>query len=52
MKKKCLINPSDQNVTFDFDEEGKETIYAFGGKVECDGSKVTAEGQSVAFIRL
>ena len=47
-----VINPSDQNVTFDFDEEGKETIYAFGGKVECDGSKVTAEGQSVAFIRL
>ena len=47
-----VINPSDQNVSFDFDEEGKETIYAFGGKVECDGSKVTAEGQSVAFIRL
>ena len=47
-----VINPSAQNVSFDFDEEGKETIYAFGGKVECDGSKVTAEGQSVAFIRL
>ena len=47
-----VINPSDQNVSFDFDEEGKETIYAFGGKVECDGSKVIAEGQSVVFIRL
>lgn len=47
-----VINPSAQNVSFDFDEEGKETIYAFGGKVECDGSKATAEGQSVAFIRL
>ena len=47
-----MINPSDQKVSFDFDKEGEETIYAFGGKVSCDGSKVTAEGQSVAFIRL
>ena len=47
-----VINPSAEDVTFDFDGKFGEEIYRFGGNAESDGKVVKVSGQTAVFVKL
>lgn len=47
-----VINPSAQKTSFEFDKQLGDTFYSFGGKVTSNGTTVTAEPQTAAFIQV
>lgn len=47
-----VINPSAEDVTFDFDGKFGEEIYRFGGNAESDGKVVKVSEQTAVFVKL
>ena len=46
-----VINPSAEDVTFDFDGKFGEEVYRFGGNAESDGKVVKVSGQTAVFVK-